>query len=282
MDSRLKVLDLSSNKLGLAAGLVIAEALKVNTLLTGVNLKDNNLGDKGWCAIFDALRDNKDIKISKWDLADQGINPTISKSLAAYVAVSILLTCLDVHSNEIGPKGGKVIAEALKRNDSLSTLDIAGNMLGPNGGVAIAEALGVKSSLTSLNLSSNMLGSEGGAAVADALKVNGHLISLDVCNNGIAGNAAQQLAAAVLGKQTLDIFCHIPLKELRADTPITLDLTGKGIGVPAALVLAKLLQTSVSGSLTKLTLVNNSAIAMVCGGVEGNAVTLLRCGLYPI
>ena len=57
-----------------------------------VDLRSNSLGEEGWCAIFDALRDNPQNKIAKWDLGWQGINPTISKSLAAYMAVSASLT----------------------------------------------------------------------------------------------------------------------------------------------------------------------------------------------
>ena len=57
-----------------------------------VDLRDNKLGEPGWCAIFNTLRDNPQNKIAKWDLSSQGINPTIAKSLAAYAAVSASLT----------------------------------------------------------------------------------------------------------------------------------------------------------------------------------------------
>ena len=66
-----------------------------------VNLRDNKLGDEGWCAIFDALRDSPKNKIAKWDLSRQGINPTIATSLAAYAAVSTSLTAIDVGCNNI-------------------------------------------------------------------------------------------------------------------------------------------------------------------------------------
>ena len=73
----------------------IADALRVNASLTSINLKDNGLGDTGWCAIFDALRDNPQNKIKEWDLKQQRINPTVAKSLAAYVAVSAVLTKIE-------------------------------------------------------------------------------------------------------------------------------------------------------------------------------------------
>ena len=57
-----------------------------------MNLKDNKLGEEGWCAVFDALRDNPQNKIAQWDLFNQSINPTIAKSLAAYMTVAASLT----------------------------------------------------------------------------------------------------------------------------------------------------------------------------------------------
>ena len=38
-----------------------------------VNLRKKQLGDEGWCAIFDALRDNPQNKIAKWDLSYEGV-----------------------------------------------------------------------------------------------------------------------------------------------------------------------------------------------------------------
>ena len=64
----------------------------VNASLTECDLRDNQLGEEGWCAVFDALRDNRQNKIAKWNLDDQGINPAIATSLAAYMAVSASLT----------------------------------------------------------------------------------------------------------------------------------------------------------------------------------------------
>ena len=91
---------------------------------------------------------------------------------------------------------------------------------------------------------------EGITAIADALRVTAELTSLDVGYNHIYRDEAKQLAAAVLAKPTLEIFTHIPLKELRMGGLTTLDLSGKGLGIPEAIVLADLLQ-SVGEALTK-------------------------------
>ena len=51
-------------------------------------LLNNALGDDGWCAVFEALRDNKGAKIESWDLSLEGIGPKVAKALAEYLSVS--------------------------------------------------------------------------------------------------------------------------------------------------------------------------------------------------
>jgi hypothetical protein len=102
-----------------------------------------------------------------------------------------------------------------------------------------------------LNLGSNRVGPEGAKSLADALKVNASLTSLNVCHNNITGDGAQELAKVVLGKPSLETFCEIPLKQLRADSLTDLNLKGRGVNVPGALVLADLLK-NVSASLTQV------------------------------
>ena len=97
----------------------------------------------------------------------------------------------------------------------------------------------------------------GGLAVshmqplADALRVHASMTSLSTAYNNISGDAAQQLASTVLAKPTLENFSGIPLKELRADSLTKLELSGKGLGIPEAIVLADLLG-SVSASVTEV------------------------------
>ena len=63
-------------------------------MLKSIDLRGNELGTEGWCAIFKALRDNKENKIASWGLSGQDINPEIAKVLAEYVSVSMAITSL--------------------------------------------------------------------------------------------------------------------------------------------------------------------------------------------
>ena len=67
-----------------------------------------------------------------------------------------------------------------------------------------------------------------------------------VCKNGISGDAADTLANIVLEHTTLSMFCDIPLTSLRENTIEELDLNKKGIGIPGAIVLSKLLLSNSS------------------------------------
>ena len=82
------------------------------------------------------------------------------------------------------------------------------------------------------------------------------LTNLDMRRNEISGDAAQQLATAVLASSSLELFGSVPLKELRANTLDRLDLSHEYLGVPEALVLAKLVEGS--GVLTSIDLRGNN------------------------
>ena len=64
--------------------------------------------------------------------------------------------------------------------------------------------------------------------------------------NYITGDAAENLAAVVLEHAILTDFCGIPLVSLRENSITELNLERKGIGVPGAIVLSKLLPSAVA------------------------------------
>ena len=59
--------------------------------------------------------------------------------------------------------------------------------------------------------------------------------------NYITGDAAENLAAVVLEHASMNDFCGIPLVSLRENSITELNLKAKGVGVPGAIVLSKLL-----------------------------------------
>ena len=105
------------------------------------------------------------------------------------------------------------------------------------------------------------------AAIADALGTSRSLTSCDVRRNAICGHgvssptprlmgfaayAAHALSAAVLANKKIEKFNQIPIKEMRADSLTTLDLSRVGIGVEGALVVADLLKAMTSLTVADL------------------------------
>ena len=83
------------------------------------------------------------------------------------------------------------------------------------------------------------------------MRVSRSLTAVDTRQNRIDGEGAEQLAAAVLGSFSMVTFGEVPIKELRADTLTTLDLSRKDLGPTEAIVLAGLLPVSRSLSSIK-------------------------------
>ena len=71
-----------------------------------------------------------------------------------------------------------------------------------------------------------------------------------VCSNNITGDAANHLATVVLEHAAMTDFCGIPLASLRENSITELNLKYKGVGVPGAIVLSKLLPSA--AALTSL------------------------------
>ncbi|KJE97587.1 hypothetical protein, variant [Capsaspora owczarzaki ATCC 30864] len=133
-------LDLDRIRIGGAEAQAIAEALKVNTKLTSLNLWSNQLGEAGAQAIAVALKVNK------------------------------TLTALDLQLNQLGDAGAQAIAEALKVNTTLTWLSLNDNLIGDAGAQAIAEALKVNKTVTLLDLDYNCIGIVGSQAIHEACK----------------------------------------------------------------------------------------------------------------
>ena len=74
----------------------------------------------------------------------------------------------------------------------------------------------------------------------------GHSVSF----NNITGDAADHLATVVLEHAAMADFCEIPLASLRENSFTVLDLQDRGVGVPGAIVLSKLLPSA--AALTSL------------------------------
>ena len=229
-------IDLSHNDFGPEGAEALAPAIAFNPSMTECTLRGNHLGVEGWTTIFNALCDSPASRISTWDLSGERLGPEIAEPLANYIYVTASLTSIDLEHNQLGAEGVKALAPALRDSPSLASID----------------------------LYNNNLGAEGAKALAPALRDSASVTCLDVRHNGISGDGASQLSAAVLGNPKMENFNEIPIKEMRANSLIELDLSGKEVGVVGCMVVAGLLP--VMASLTNISLARSKL------GEEGSKI----------
>ena len=110
----------------------------------------------------------------------------------------------------------------------------------------------------------NHLCPEGAEVIAKLLAKLTSLSSLDMCNTNITGEAAQSLAQAVLTHVSMQHFCRLPLSQLRQNALKELELEDVGIGLPGALVLCKVWESSCPG----LSLLNLTGEVVICKLVQ--------------
>ena len=89
-----------------------------------------------------------------------------------------------------------------------------------------------------------------------------------------AGDAADQLAAAVLEHAIMTDFCGIPLVSLRENSITELDLGGKSIGVPGAIVLSKLLPSAVALTSLECAAATCAKCLLLCISAHWHAYSL--------
>ena len=247
MNSSATALDLSRSYIGAHGdpGVVgahgaaaLADALTENKSLTKLNLYSNNIGDPGAAALADALTKNK--SLTELYLSNNNIGALGAAALAAAFTENKSLTKLNLYSNNIGDPGAAALAAALTKNKSLTELYLSNNNIGALGTAALADALTKNKSLTKLNLSVNTIGDPGAAGLADALTKNKSLTVLYLINNNIGDPGAAGLADALTKNKSLTV----------------LYLINNNIGDPGAAALADALTKN--KSLTELYLFNNN------------------------
>jgi hypothetical protein len=218
-------------------------------------LSSNYLGDEGVSAVCEAIQSNKETKLASLNFRKNGIGPVGANAVAAMVAVTGALTVTNLLGNQLDAESAKMLAEVAKQE-----------------GISLC---GIQRDQTTADFSKKNLEPPDAILLASDLSqavVTGALTHVDVRHNNIAGDGAVQLAAAVLGNLKIEMFNEIPIKEMRANSFMELDLKGKLVGVVGGMVVAGLIP--VMGVLTKLSLAQNkleeAGTKAICEALEQN------------
>lgn len=140
--------------------------------------------------------------------------------------------------------------------------------------------VGVTSCATRLDFARLQWKDAEAAALAALLPTYARLTALDVSNNEIGGDGARQLAAAVLAHPKIEVFSHVPIKRMRADSFDELELWAKDIGTAGGLVVAAVLREMSMSRLTMLNVRGNQlgdeGAAAICDALRESKVSQVK------
>ena len=167
----LETLDLNRNRLGPADLPALSRGLVRATVLTSLNLSDNDFRGGGALLLAEGLRASPLLAELKISGGVYPLGPGSAKQLCVVLGRLPGLTHLHAQDHGFGPDGVRAIAEELARSCSrLVWLFLPGNGAGDAGAEALAAALPRWPQLKMLLLADNGIGDAGATRLADALR----------------------------------------------------------------------------------------------------------------
>ena len=126
----------------------IAEVLNNTSIVSGLWLYDNPIGDKELQTIFNSLKQNNTLEIlsvARCCMTDAGV-----PSLAEAMNINTTLERLFISGNPIGDKGLQAIFNSLKQNNTLKDLNVSDCGMTDAGVLSLVEAMNINTTLERL------------------------------------------------------------------------------------------------------------------------------------
>jgi hypothetical protein len=171
--SRLRVLDLASNKIGVAGAEKLAGLLAASKSISKVNLNSNKLGSEGVKKLMPSLTTNS--TVSAISLQENEIDVDGAGAIASALKTNRDISTLWLGKNKMGNEGIDAIVDALleaKLRSGLAVLDVHKNGITKNGIAAITRLLGELPSITAIALVGSKLQFTEAEAMQQAAKEN--------------------------------------------------------------------------------------------------------------
>ena len=190
VNSNLEQLGLECNELGPAA-VIILRTLKHNSKLTFLNLGNNKMTEQVAEDLADVINNNPNL--GELNLEDNKLGASAILILQALQG-NCKLTRLSLDNNNITRQVGADLANVIKGNCNLKQLGLGGNELGPSA-ISILQALQHNSKLTILSLGNNKMTEQVAEDLESVIKNNPYLESLKLENNRLGPSAIVILQA---------------------------------------------------------------------------------------
>merc|ERR1712032_635861 len=148
-------------------GAAIAKALVMNSTVTSINLKSNDLGPGAGEAFAKVIKANG--PLTSLDLSENKLANPGTSALVEALPANFTIAHLDLGDNELTPGLGACISEALQANSTITSIDFRKNYyLGHTDAIEIAKTLEVNTTITRLNLSFCMSLTEEDATIQES------------------------------------------------------------------------------------------------------------------
>lgn len=206
----LTALDISMNEIGAAGAACIASVLSnASSNLRSINLYGNHLGATGLKLIFNALQQNKELRVL--NVANNNGTDAMCVELGDVLDVNTTLEDLDIRWNSISGAGIKDLAKhGLQKNLSIRKLLVSGNPIGPVGAEELSKALNKRGRgcFQYLDVSSCELESVGGIRMSSFIMCSLTLKEIYLSDNHLDDDAALSIARAAaesISLSTIDL-----------------------------------------------------------------------------
>ena len=143
------------------------------SIVSGLRLFGNPIGDKGLQTIFNSLKQNNTLKVL--DVSHCGMTDAGVPSLAEVMNINTTLEELYISGNPIGDKGLQTIFNSLKQKNTLKVLDVSHCGITDAGVPSLAKAMNINTTHEELYISGNPIGNKGLQTIFNRLKQNNTL-----------------------------------------------------------------------------------------------------------
>ncbi|KAM8822785.1 leucine-rich repeat-containing protein 34 isoform 2-T2 [Spinachia spinachia] len=193
--------------------LALSKCLRSNKSVTGLDVRYNNITDKGVGHLAGLLQDDSS-SLRSLDLVFNDIRGDGTEVLAKSLQSNSALLSLRLSNNKIERRGAMHLASMLQVNSTLRELELADCDLDAQGVIALAVALRSNETLVSVDLSRALLFSlqeEWAVHVSEMLAVNGGLLELHLGKMGMSDAGMERLSAGLRlngSLRYLDLRCN--------------------------------------------------------------------------
>ena len=168
-------LDVSDNVFGKAAGKILAGALRSNSNLTYLNLRDSGLEEDGSIAVITAIADGE-LKVEHLDLSGNEVTADVLEATGSLLSTVASIKELYLDDNEFGSEGVEHLATAIRRLKSLTTLSVSFCDLTAAGAYRIAKAVSSIKTFRTLKMDGNQICDRGVMKIAELFKKTGKVL----------------------------------------------------------------------------------------------------------